>query len=220
MTIISPTISGLYAVTPDFSLTASDSAANVAALLEGLRLCIEGGAALVQMRNKSPARAKREELAIRILELCRQHRVPLLINDDVELAAAIGADGVHLGKDDASVENARASLGAYTIVGVSCYNQLDLARLAEAQGADYVAFGRFYPSRTKPDAVPASLDLLRRAAAELRLPIAAIGGINAENGAELVAAGADLLAVIDAVFSAADIQRAAQDLSQLFARSR
>lgn len=216
MTVTSHTLSGLYAITPDISLTACDSPAQVENLLIGLRSVLQGGAELVQWRNKSPAAAKRLEFAERVVALCRLYRVPLLINDDIGLAKAVGADGVHLGRHDAGVEQARAKLGAYALIGVSCYNQLDLARLAEQQGADYVAFGRFFTSRSKPDAVPASLDLLRRAAKEIRLPIAAIGGINADNGATLVAAGADMLAVIDGVFSAADIELAAANLRRLF----
>jgi thiamine-phosphate pyrophosphorylase len=140
----------------------------------------------------------------------------LLVNDDVELAAAVEADGVHLGRDDPAIERARARLGKSALIGVSCYNQLARALDAETRGADYVAFGSFFPSPTKPGAVRASLDLLQEARARLRVPIVAIGGITPENGASLIAAGADLLAVIDGVFNRTDIRAAAARYTQLF----
>ena len=142
--------------------------------------------------------------------------MPLIVNDDVALAAAVEAAGVHLGHNDAAPAAARDLLGPRAIIGVSCYNRLDLALAARDQGADYVAFGSFFPSSTKPLAVRADIDLLRRARRELRLPLVAIGGITPENGAVLVGAGADMLAVVTGVFGAPDPQAAARAYARLF----
>jgi len=141
--------------------------------------------------------------------------VPLIINDDALLALQVAADGVHLGGDDGSVIAARAVLGGGSIIGVSCYNCLSLAHEAANQGADYVAFGSFFASTVKPDAVAATPDLLRQARAVLDVPLVAIGGITADNGKQLLDAGADALAVISAVFGAQDIQRTARQFSDL-----
>lgn len=200
---------GLYLIADTGWLEAGRLVAAVAAALDG-------GGALVQYRNKAPLTpARREELA-RLAALCRARRVPLIVNDDVALAREIGAAGVHLGRDDATVAMAKGALGPRMIVGASCYNRLDLAHAAARAGADYVAFGSFFPSPTKPDAVRADLDLLRRARAELDIPLAAIGGITADNGKSLVAAGADLLAVASGVFAAADPAAAARPYARLF----
>jgi thiamine-phosphate pyrophosphorylase len=139
-----------------------------------------------------------------------------IINDDVTLAKETQADGVHLGREDAAIAQARKQLGSRAIIGVSCYNELARAEQAAAQGADYVAFGRFFPSRTKPQAVPASLDLLREAKKKLHIPVVAIGGITPENGASLIAAGANALAVIEGVFGQADVRAAAERYASLF----
>jgi thiamine-phosphate pyrophosphorylase len=148
--------------------------------------------------------------------MCRPLGVPLIINDDVELAAQVMAKGVHLGKGDADIASARAKLGPNAIIGVSCYNDLDCAIDAEQAGADYVAFGSFFPSRTKPNAVKAEMELLRQAKQQLTIPVVAIGGINADNGAQLVEAGADMLAVITELFGQADVLGAAEKISNLF----
>lgn len=198
---------GLYAIT--------DSAAG-ADLTGRVKLAIAGGARLIQYRDKGGHPEGRLREAQELLALCRASRVPLIVNDDLELAQRIGADGVHLGRDDADPRDARERLGANAIVGVSCYDQLERAHWAQEVGADYAAFGRFFPSATKPQAVPASLDLLRRARRALRLPLVAIGGITPENGRSLIAAGADMLAVVDAVFGRSDIRAAARGFSRLF----
>ncbi len=200
---------GLYVLT-DTSLTPDDQ------LVAAVAAAIDGGAAVVQYRDKSHDSSRRQAQARALLTLCRQRRVPLIINDDVALAAATGADGVHVGREDADLQQARATLGPEAIIGVSCYNDLTRAHEAQAYGADYVAFGSFFASPTKPEAVAASLDLLRAARAELTIPIAAIGGITPENGAQLVAAGADLLAVITGVFGQADVRAAARRYAALF----
>jgi thiamine-phosphate pyrophosphorylase len=178
---------------------------------------LTGGCRVIQFRDKRPDRALREALARQLLAVCRAHTACLLINDDMALAREIGADGVHLGKDDPDPSAARALLGERAIIGVSCYNRLELARDAAARGADYIAFGRFFPSRTKPQAVQAEPELLRQARAVIDLPLVAIGGITPENGAPLISAGADMLAVIHGVFGQPDVKQAAHRLNALFA---
>ena len=200
-------IAGLYAITPEQPDTA--------ALLRQVRLALEGGARVLQYRNKQGSPSLRIEQADALRRLTREFAVPLIVNDDALLAAQVDADGVHLGGEDGSIAAARRTLGDSKMIGVSCYNRIELARQAEEAGADYVAFGAFFASTVKPDAPVASLELLRRAAAEISLPRVAIGGITAENGAPLLAAGADALAVISALFGAQDIARAATEFTNL-----
>jgi thiamine-phosphate pyrophosphorylase len=199
---------GLYAIT-------REGYPDAAALAEAVAAAIRGGAAVVQYRAKSAADPVAE--AERLLAVCRAGGVPLVINDDVELAGRIGADGVHLGKDDPDLEEARRILGPDAIIGVSCYDSVERAVQAEAAGAGYVAFGRFFPSRTKPGAPCARLETLVEAKRRLSVPIVAIGGITPENGGPLLEAGAGLLAVIDGVFGAGDPERAARRFAPLFA---
>ena len=203
------TLRGLYAIT-DASLQAPEQ------LAENVSLAIDGGAALVQYRDKSANARLRLRQANALADVCRARGVTLIINDDVELAGSCGAHGVHLGKDDADLLSARSLLGSGAIIGVSCYNDLSLARQAAGLGADYVAFGRFFPSQTKPGAIQASPDLIRQARQELSLPIAAIGGITPGNAGQLIDAGADMLAVVTGIFATADVQRAAADFSVFF----
>lgn len=202
---------GLYAI-------ADTQYLNDARLLTAVSEAIAGGARIIQYRDKSHDAPTRLAQANKIAALCRQHGVLYIVNDDVALAKESQADGVHLGREDAALTQAREHLGPGTIIGVSCYNELARAEEAEKQGADYVAFGRFFPSRTKPQAVPASLDLLREAKKKLRLPVVAIGGITPENGASLIAAGADALAVIEGVFGQADVRAAAERYARLFTK--
>jgi thiamine-phosphate pyrophosphorylase len=140
----------------------------------------------------------------------------LIVNDSVALAREVAADGVHLGREDGDVAAARRALGPAAVIGVSCYDELQRARDARAAGADYVAFGSFFPSPTKPGAVRASLDLLRQARRELDLALVAIGGIGAQNAAGLIDAGADALAVVSALFDATDVEAQARRISRLF----
>jgi thiamine-phosphate pyrophosphorylase len=205
----SHSLGGLYAIT-DAGLQPADQ------LTERVRQAIDGGARLIQYRDKSAATQFRRRQANALAELCREYRVTLIINDDVELAAECGAQGVHLGKNDADPRLARRLLGANALIGVSCYDSLTLALKAADQGADYIAFGRFFPSRTKPEATPAGPDLIRVARQQLSLPIAAIGGITAVNGAALIDAGAAMLAVVHGVFGAADVRQAAAAYAALF----
>ena len=200
-------VSGLYAITPDEP--------DIAELLRKVRLALLGGTRVLQYRSKSPDAALRLEQARALRELTREFAVPLIINDEAMLAQRVDADGVHLGIEDGGVLAARALLGSGKIIGVSCYNRVALAHAAVQQGADYVAFGRFFASTVKPDAVAASPDLLRQARREIAVPLVAIGGITLRNGAQLLEAGADALAVISAVFSATDIQGAARQFSVL-----
>ncbi len=200
--------SGLYAIT--------DAGLRGERLATQVERAIAGGARVIQYRDKESEPERRRQEAADVLSTCRAHAVPLLINDDVELASAIGADGVHLGREDAALENARARLGNTAIIGVSCYNRLELALGAHQAGADYVAFGRFFSSESKPGAVQADPDLLREARAKLACPLVAIGGITAQNGRPLIEAGADMLAVIRGVFAAPDVTAAAHSISRLF----
>ena len=201
-------INGLYAITPDCADTAD--------LLRRVRLALAGGACVLQYRNKSADAVLRLAQASALRGLSREFAVPFIVNDDIRLAAQVDADGAHLGATDGGVDAARAMLGKHRIIGVSCYNRLSLAQEAVAAGADYVAFGAFFPSGVKPDAEVANAELLREARAKLAVPLVAIGGINAQNGASLVQAGANALAVISALFDAADITASAQEFSNLF----
>ena len=183
--------SGLYAITQ----TENKSADTV---INEVEAAIKGGAAVVQYRDKHPLDAP--FLARELVKVCHRHSVPLLINDDIELAALVNADGVHIGKEDGAVAQARKRLGNAAIIGVSCYDSVEQAIAAQSQGATYAAFGRFFPSSSKPLAAPAHIETLRQAKLKLTIPLVAIGGILPENGAQLVAAGADLLAVIGGIF--------------------
>lgn len=200
---------GLYAITPGHDPRGMP-------LADRVRLAIAGGARLVQYRDKAEDNERRRREVHELLAICRAGGVPLIVNDDLELAVETRADGVHLGRDDPDPSEARRLLGPQAIIGVSCYDQLERARAAQAAGADYVAFGRFFPSATKPQATPASPELLRQARHELDLPLVAIGGITPDNGAALIAAGADLLAVIHGVFGQPDVRAAALAYRRLF----
>ncbi len=180
---------------------------------------LDGGASVLQYRDKSTDAARRLREAQILQTLCAARGVPLIINDDIELAAHVGAAGVHLGEDDAAIAQARARLGARALIGVSCYDSLERARMAAAAGADYLAFGAFFASSTKPQARHAHSELLR-AAKPLGLPLVAIGGIDAGNAGMLIAAGADAVAVISALFGAADVGAQARALAALFDAAR
>lgn len=202
-------IAGLYAIT-DASLITPES------LTEHVRQVIRGGASVVQYRAKQTDPAVRRQQAQQLRKLCLALRTPLIINDEVELALAVHAAGIHLGRDDADLPTARRILGPQAIIGISCYDSLERAQAAQALGADYIAFGSFFPSSTKPAAVRAGPDLLRRAKATLKIPIVAIGGITPENAPALLAAGADALAVIHGLFAQPDPELAARRYAALF----
>ncbi|HEX5127943.1 MAG TPA: thiamine phosphate synthase [Rhodocyclaceae bacterium] len=201
---------GLYLVTPDWDDTVR--------LLEVTRAAIAGGAVCVQYRHKTASSALRHTQAVQLAELCRQHQTAFIVNDNIELALEVGADGVHIGHEDGDVVSLRARFDRSMLIGVSCYNEFERAQSAIAAGASYVAFGAMYPSTTKPHAVAASLDLIGRAKRELDAIVACIGGITADNAELLVEAGADLLAVITDIYDSADPQMRAAQYSALFDR--
>lgn len=200
-------IKGLYAVTPDQPDTAR--------LIEQAEAALQGGVSMLQYRNKAASYELKREQASELMWLCEAHDVPFIINDHVLLCVELDADGVHLGGADGEIAAARRLLGARKIIGASCYNRLDLAEQAKAQGADYVAFGACFDSGTKPAAVRAPLELFAEAK-PLGLPTVAIGGITLDNAPLAIRAGADSIAVIGALWTAADIRQAAQTFSKLF----
>ncbi len=195
---------GLYAITPDI--------ADTAALAVKVEQALKAGVAMLQYRNKIISKDKRLLQARELAPLARGYGVPFIVNDDVEVALAVGANGVHLGKEDGELAAARAKLPG-RILGASCYRDLGAARAAVHAGASYVAFGSVFPSSTKPEAVRAPLSLFR---SELGVPLCAIGGITVENAPELIAAGADLLAVISDLFDSSDIGARAAQYRKLF----
>lgn len=203
-----PEILGLYAITPE--------AADTASLLAMTQQALAGGAQLVQYRSKTDDVALRLEQAQSLARLCAEFDIPFIINDYPDLAVEVDADGVHLGKGDAPITEARRKLGPGKIIGISCYERLEYAVEAERQGANYVAFGAFFASVTKPRAVSAPADLLRHAKQKLRIPIVAIGGIIPENAGELIRQGADAVAVSNALFNTRHIRSTAERFSLLF----
>lgn len=198
---------GLYFITPD--TTDSEWLLSIA------DQALQGGAVLLQYRCKSGDHVLRHEQATALRRLSRARGVTFIVNDDAQLAAAVGADGVHLGQDDGPIDEARAALGAGAVIGVSCYASLERARAARAAGADYVAFGAFFPSPTKPRAACASMALLQATAA-LGIPRVAIGGVTADNARGLIDAGADLVAVVSGIADAPEPQAAAARIAALF----
>lgn len=211
---------GIYAILNEPLMTSEH-------FLPAVEGALAGGVRLLQYRNKRVATQpadRRAAIGCELLDLCKQYQVPLLINDDLEFCAEIGAQGVHLGQRDGDCCYARARLGPDAIIGITCHNSLTLAQTAAADGADYVAFGRFFPSVTKPEAAPAALHTLSKARRLLDIPLVAIGGINADNGDALIEAGADMLAVIHGLFgeldqsNVEDIRQRAEQLTALFTR--
>ncbi|KIO50135.1 thiamine phosphate synthase [Nitrosospira sp. NpAV] len=203
-----PQVGGLYAITPEIAGTPR--------LITMTREILRGGARLVQYRNKIADTSLQLEQASSLAHLCRKFGIPFIVNDHLDLAVEVDADGVHVGQDDASVSDARRRLGRGKIIGVSCYNRLELAVEAEREGADYVAFGAFFVSITKPGATVAPMDLLHHAKRKLHIPIVAIGGITPNNGLALIQQGADAVAASNALFDAPNIQLAAEKFSRLF----
>jgi thiamine-phosphate pyrophosphorylase len=204
-----PKISGLYAITPD----TADSSLLVAMTQQVL----QAGTGIIQYRNKSASAALRLEQASLLSDLCQQRNALLIINDYPDLVTRVNAAGIHLGQEDMPVAEARRLIGADKIIGISCYNQLQRAVNAQNEGADYVAFGAFYPSTTKRDAVTAPVALLEQAKRQLRIPVVAIGGITPDNAVNLTAQGVDALAVSHALFGAEDITSTATRFMRLIA---
>ncbi len=197
---------GLYAIT-------QTEGKSCELIIQQVYSAIKGGASVIQYRDKNPEDAV--YLAKQLLAICQQQQVPLLINDNAELARHIGADGVHIGKDDGDIAAAREILGAKAIIGISCYNDINTALQAEANGVDYVAFGRFFPSSSKPLAAPAQIATLQQAKKQIKRPIVAIGGILPDNAQQLLTAGADVLAVIGGIFEQCP-EQSAQAYMKLF----
>ena len=198
---------GIYAITPD-NLT-------LGALTAAVEIALDQGLELLQYRPKSGDASTHRAAARAFRRLCTKYGTLFIINDDLELALAVAADGVHLGQNDREFETLAANLARDFLIGISCYNSLARARAALDAGADYIAFGSFYPSRTKSSAPPCAIDVLRDARAERQAPIIAIGGISSENGAVLLAAGADYLAVANGIFGQRDVAAATSRLRAL-----
>jgi thiamine-phosphate pyrophosphorylase len=205
-------IRGLYAITPQTEDTGR--------LIRLVTAALAGGARAVQYRDKSGNRARRRAQAGALRELCRQRGIPLIVNDDVELALQIGADGVHLGRDDPDLAGARTRLGPGMLIGASCYADPARALAAVRAGADYVAFGSVFASRTKPEAVHAPLSLFAQVRERVAVPLVAIGGITPANAAEVLAAGADGLAVSRGLFDVPDVEAAAAAFTAVARASR
>lgn len=197
---------GLYAITDPTLIPAER-------LLAACEAALRGGARLLQYRDKPASPSERWTRAVSLRDLCRDHGAALLINDDPQLAADIGADGVHIGQSDGGIQRARQLLGPDAIIGITCHGNPELAKDAAEAGANYAAFGRFFPSLTKPGAPQAELAIL---STPLALPKVAIGGATPDNAPALIAAGADAVAVIHSLFSAADIEARARLFANLF----
>lgn len=197
---------GLYAIT-------QTEGKNNETIIQEIRSAIKGGVSVIQYRDKNPDDVV--YLAKELLTICKHHQVPLIINDDADLAHQIGADGVHIGKDDGGIAAARKILGPNAIIGLSCYDDINSALHAQVHGVDYVAFGRFFPSTSKPLASPAHCETLRQARQGIKIPIVAIGGILPENGKQLLDAGADVLAVIGGLFDH-NVEQSAKAYLKLF----
>ncbi|QJR09002.1 Thiamine-phosphate synthase [Usitatibacter rugosus] len=200
-------LKGLYAITPEREDTER--------LAREVEQALEGGAAVVQYRAKHADAALALEQARRLRDLCRAFGAPLIVNDSLDLALEIAADGVHLGRDDGDVRAARVAMPG-RLIGVSCYDDPIRARRAAEDGADYIGIGSVFPSTTKPQAVRAALDRLGDARRASAIPVAAIGGITAANAAVAISSGADMVAVISAVFDAPDVRAAARSIAVLF----
>ena len=203
-------IAGLYALTPERS--------DIDAMTKCVAAALGGGATTIQYRNKTAAPKLRLQQAFALRALCAERGATFIVNDDIDLARTVDADGVHLGRSDATIALARARLRATALVGASCYDSLELAEAAVAAGADYIVFGSFFSSNTKADAVRAGLPLLYTAKARWKIPVVAIGGITPDNAGTLIEAGADAVAVISALFDAADVTAAARSFVALFNR--
>jgi len=205
---VSVRIAGLYAITPDLADTDD--------LLYRVRAALAGGARVLQYRNKTADPQLRLTQARALQSLCVARGVPLIINDHLDVALAVDAAGLHLGGNDGDIAAARARLGTGKLLGVSCYDRLELAEAALAAGADHIAFGSFFVSSIKPDAVRPPPDLVTRAKKRFAVPVVGIGGITPANAPQLISAGIDAVAVISAVFAAPDIEAAAREFQSLF----
>ena len=205
-------LAGLYAITPDEPRTAI--------LVDKVRQALSGGASVVQYRNKTAGPGLRLDQGRALAVLCRAAGAAFIVNDDLELALELGADGAHLGADDGDLAEARRRLGQAKLLGASCYNRIELAEAAAQAGVDYLAFGSVFSSGTKPGAVYAPLAIFAEARRGFHLPLVAIGGITLQNAPQVFAAGADAVAVISAVFDAADVAASAAGFTRLHQQQR
>ena len=201
-------IKGLYAITPD--------SADLNTLIQKTQLAIEGGAFMVQYRSKIHDRDVKMQQCAAILRICREYDIPCIVNDDVEMCRVLEADGVHLGENDDNIAEVRRILGEDSIIGSSCYDQLNRAKIAQKEGASYVAFGTMFPTPTKPNAPRATLELLREAKSEIQIPIVAIGGITMNNAHDVIETGIDAIAVITSLYESNSIKETAETFSQMF----
>lgn len=199
---------GLYLVTPDWDDTE--------ALIKATEIALSVGVGLLQYRHKTASGELRVEQASALLKLCRQHNVPFIVNDHIDLCIDLDADGIHVGGTDASVAVVRTLIGKNKILGASCYGDFALAEQAQIAGASYVAFGGFYPSRVKKYEVSTPASIVSKAKSHLTLPVCVIGGMTPENAKPLVKEGADMVAAISSVYSAEDITAAAREFAALF----
>lgn len=202
-------LGGLYAITDENLIPAQR-------FTEAIEQALQGGARIIQYRDKSTDHVKRRQQAGELCRLCRQYQAVAIINDDLELASTVDADGVHLGKHDMHMTEARKKLGNNAIIGVSCYNDFSLAEKAADHGADYIAFGAMFTSPTKPQAVKASPDLIVKAKQQLDIAVCTIGGIDTGNAKQLVDYGADMIAVISALYASKQIRETAEQFSACF----
>jgi thiamine-phosphate pyrophosphorylase len=203
-------LSGLYGITDSTLLPSTTD------LLNSVEAALDGGMSILQYREKKLSEPKQIKQAQALKRLCNAYHALFIINDNVSLAHKVNADGVHLGKTDSDIEQARRKLGSDRLIGASCYNRIDLALDAQNRGFDYVAFGRFFPSLTKPEAVAADPQLLQQVRDQLTIPVCAIGGINLENANIVIEQGADMIAVIHDLFSAQDVRQQAGNFAALF----
>jgi len=203
-------LAGLYGITDPVLLP------DTSALIKAVEAALQGGMRVLQYRAKNLDQAIRLQQASALQVLCQRYQALFIINDDVALAQAVSADGVHLGREDTDVVRAREQLGKQAIIGCSCYDRIDLALTAQQQGADYVAFGRFFASKTKPQASPAHPELLITARSQIQIPICAIGGITIHNASQLIDQGVDMVAVIDDLFSVQDTCERSLCFSRMF----
>ncbi len=201
-------IKGLYAITPD--------SADLNTLIQKTQLAIEGGAFMVQYRSKIQDRDVKMQQCAAILRLCRDYKIPCIVNDDVDMCRILEADGVHLGEKDDNIAEVRRILGEDAIIGSSCYDQLNRAKQAQKEGASYVAFGAMFETSSKPNAPRATLELLREAKSQIQIPIVAIGGITVNNAHDVIKTGIDAIAVITSLFEAKTIKETAETFVKMF----
>lgn len=205
-------LKGIYAIT-DEVLTPNKT------IVSQIKEALEAGAKVIQLREKSSSDDELESVARSLQNLCDKHDATFFINDRVQLAKKINADGVHVGINDQRVKEARAEVGDQMLIGVSCYGDLERAKQAVKDGADYVAFGAFYPSKTKPKAEVVSKEVISRAKAELKVSVCVIGGINRKNIHEIINFQPDLYALVSDIFESKNIKQSITELNEFISKS-